>query len=127
MRKVDVVVLESPDDGQTLIKRVVAGPGDVLTVRAGRLALNGAAVAVRTTDAGLVEWLADRPHGLLLDRQGGPDYGPVQIPADAYLVMGDNRGNSHDGRLFGFVPRRAIYGRAVSVWWNQAGPTWRPL
>ena len=41
--------------------------------------------------------------------------------------IGDNRGNSRDGRYFGFVPRTAILGKAVGVFWGEDGPGWRRL
>jgi len=40
--------------------------------------------------------------------------------------MGDNRGDSHDGRSFGLVARDAILGRAMGVFW-RGGPTWDGL
>jgi signal peptidase I len=44
------------------------------------------------------------------------------------LVLGDARGNSRDGRYFGFVPETAIYARAVGVFWRDAdGFGWREL
>src|SRR5574341_730080 len=49
-----------------------------------------------------------------------------QVPPDHYLVLGDNRMNSHDGRAFGLVTRDAVRGRVIAVWWRR-GPTWRPL
>jgi signal peptidase I len=42
-------------------------------------------------------------------------FGPVQVPAGGYFMMGDNRDNSFDSRYFGPVPRQQIIGRATSV------------
>jgi signal peptidase I len=119
----DVVVLESPESGIVLLKRVVAGPGDLVQVQEGKLLLNGRPVPVEVKDGGVVEGLGDG-HGLRLDDGGGPDFGPVQVPKDSYLVLGDNRGNSRDGRYFGFVKRDAILGRAISILARRGGLTW---
>jgi signal peptidase I len=49
------------------------------------------------------------------------------VPEDSFLVLGDNRGNSHDGRMFGFVKRQAILGKAVAVFARDGSLTWIPL
>ncbi|HOX42481.1 MAG TPA: signal peptidase I [Myxococcota bacterium] len=123
----DVVVLDSPVDGERLVKRVVAVPGDRIAVRGGRLVLEGRPVPLRAGAGGLVEELPGRAHLLSLDRGGGPDLGPLSLPPGRYLVLGDNRGNSADGRVFGLVPRELIVGRAVAVWWRDGGLTWLRL
>jgi signal peptidase I len=123
----DVVVLGSPENGITLLKRVVAGPGDMVTVRGGHVDLNGTSVRVTSAGSGELEHLGATPHSLRIIDGGGPDFGPVRVPPDHYLVMGDNRGNSHDGRSFGFVTRDSIRGRAVRVFLRNGAPTWRPL
>jgi signal peptidase I len=64
---------------------------------------------------------------LQLTRGGGYDYGPVVVGRDQYLVMGDNRGESHDGRAFGLVDRNAIFGRAFAVWMRDGDPCWLKL
>ena len=122
----DVVVLDSPEDDKVLLKRVVGLPGDVISVRDGRILLNRKPVAVYAGGDALHERLGDRLHAVRLDHGGGSDYGPVEIAEGRYLVMGDNRGLSHDGREFGLVERRAIFGRAVAVYWRH-GPVWQDL
>ncbi|WP_170228915.1 signal peptidase I [Polyangium fumosum] len=120
----DVVVLASPENDSTLLKRVVAGPGDMIAVKGGRVTLNGLKAPVTHERGGAWEALGETRHPL---RLGGPDFGPVRVPDGHYLVMGDNRGNSHDGRLFGFVARDAIRGRAVRVFLRNGDFTWKTL
>jgi signal peptidase I len=123
----DVVVLASPEDGITLLKRVVAVPGDVVVVHEGQLWINGLPVPIQNDGSGLREALGRSVHPLQLTRGGGLDFGPVQVGPDQYLVMGDNRGESHDGRAFGLVERQAIFGKALSVWMRQGELCWRRL
>ena len=109
----EVAILRSPIDDVTLIKRVVAVPGDEVTIRDGHISIGGAAV--------------HSSHQVSLENGGGPDYGPVRLGADEYLVMGDNRGNSLDGRVFGTVKRNRFVGRALGVYWRGSTPVWRGL
>jgi signal peptidase I len=141
----DVVVLDAPDEDKVLLKRVVATPGTTVEVRAGRVILDardrcpagstaewrcgsidGGESPVHASGELLHEQLGGIDHAISLDRGGGPDFGPVTIPADRYLVLGDNRGDSRDGRYFGLVTRESILGRAVGVYW-RGGPTWDGL
>jgi signal peptidase I len=48
------------------------------------------------------------------------------VPADSYFMMGDNRYNSNDSRVFGAVPKAAILGRVLSIWLSDGpdGPDW---
>ena len=122
----DVVVLSSPEDDKVLLKRVVGVPGTRVEVRGGRVYLDGEVAPLEHRADGLYEQLGATDHALRLTRGGGPDWGPVTIPEGRYLVMGDNRGDSRDGRFFGLVTREAILGRAVGVFW-RSGPTWDGL
>jgi signal peptidase I len=122
----DVVVLESPDTGEVLLKRVAAVPGDTVSVRGGRVAIGGAFAPVESEGGRLVERLGGGSHDVRLTFGGGPALGPVTLPRDRYLVLGDNRGDSRDGRFFGLVERGAILGRAVGVYYRN-GFTWKKL
>ena len=86
------------------IKRVVAGPGDRLKIRDGRVILNGK----RQKEPFI------RPCPV----RDGCDYPrEVTIPADHYFMMGDNRGASDDSRFWGPVPRDWIIGGAFATYW----------
>jgi signal peptidase I len=108
----DVVVfsptdtLEKQNFHDAFIKRVIGLPGDKVEVKDGRVFIN---------DKPLEEdYIADRPQY---------QYGPVTVPQDQYLVLGDNRNNSYDSHYWGFVPRNHIIGRAVVRFWpmNRLG------
>ena len=122
----DVVVLDSPEEDKVLLKRVIGIPGARVEVRGGRITLDDKLAPIEEKPDGLYEQLGGVLHPIRLTRDGGPDWGPVTIPDGRYLVMGDNRGESHDGRTFGLVEREAIHGRAIGVYW-RSGPIWGGL
>jgi signal peptidase I len=84
-----------------LIKRVVALPGETVEARDGLVYVDGRR---------LVE-----PY--LPEGAGTFDFGAVTVPSDHVFVMGDNRGNSQDSRMFGPVPISSIVGRALFRAW----------
>lgn len=124
----DVVVLRSPEDADVvLLKRVVAIPGDLVEIRHGRIYLDGEAAPVSSEGDVLLESLGAAKHALRLGMGGGPDFGPTTLPPRKYLVVGDNRGDSRDGRVFGLVDRDGFLGHAKSVVLRQGRLTWHPL
>jgi signal peptidase I len=123
----DVVVLRSPENGITLLKRVVAIPGDEVAVVDGHLWINRRPIPVAQQSGALIESLGHATHAIRLTSGGGPQYGPVRLEGNEYLVLGDNRGESHDGRAFGLVEGRAILGKALGVWMRDGHPGWHPL
>ncbi len=123
----DVVVLTSPADGEVLLKRVVAVPGDVVAVRGGHVSIDGVQAPVHEDAGAAYEQLGGRDHRLGTEYGGGPDFGPVRVPEGRFLVLGDNRGNSADGRVFGWVDRGAILGQAVAVCVRDGKPVWQGL
>lgn len=121
----EVVIFDSPRDGNRLIKRIVAVGGDEVAVINGHLLVNGQTLAdVRHPD---VEVFAGRIVRLDLSSGGGPDYSGV-VPRGKLLAVGDHRGNSLDGRFFGLIDEPSVYGRAVAVYFRRnEGFAWKGL
>ena len=86
------------------IKRVVAGPGDRLSVVDGHVVLNGERQAEPFAEP------CGGGDGCTLSRT-------VTIPAGHYFMMGDNRGFSDDSRFWGPVPRKWVIGQAFATYW----------
>lgn len=121
----EVVIFDSPRDGTRLIKRIVAVAGDSVVVRNGRLSINGQVMA--HAEQLNVEVFGDRMVSLDLSDGGGPDYSG-EIMQGKLLAVGDHRGNSLDGRIFGVVDEELVYGRAVAVYFRRDdGFIWQKL
>jgi signal peptidase I len=86
------------------IKRVVAGPGDTISIRDGRVVRNGK--------------LQTEP--FIAPCGGGPQCNyphAITVPAGYWFMMGDNRGMSDDSRFWGPIPRKWIIGGAFATYW----------
>lgn len=122
----EVVVFHSPDSGERMVKRVVAVAGDTVEIREGQLFLGD--VAAARPNAPTLEWFKGRPITIKIEANGGRPLPMTTIPPGKVLVLGDNRGNSVDGRHFGLVDEDAIFGKAVRVAYRKgSGFQWSRL
>ena len=102
----DIIILRPPsDNSKDFIKRIIALPGERILISKGFVYINGHEL--------------DEPYlpeaWTQLDTWGGPD--GMAVPPNAYFVMGDNRNRSQDSRIFGFIGRDRIDGRAwFRIW-----------
>jgi signal peptidase I len=99
----DVVVFWYPlDVTKSFIKRVIGLPGDLVEIREGRVYINGKEL--------------NEPYvpNEYMDSSG---YAPMRVQPGEYFVMGDHRISSNDSRMFGAVPGKYIYGKAVFAYW----------
>jgi signal peptidase I len=139
----DVVTFFSPQNDMRLIKRIAGVPGDTVEMRGKRLLVNGHLADYaderiapeplgdgRSTNAMHVEEdIAGARHEIqwLSRRMPQDDFGPIVIPQDQFLMLGDNRDNSEDSRFFGLVPRERLIGHAVRILVSaDIKGSWRP-
>ena len=92
--------LKAKNFKDAFLKRIIGIPDDTLEVKDGKVYVN---------EKVLEENYIAQP----------PDYqfGPVKVPANSYLVLGDNRNNSYDSHYWGFVPKDLIIGKATKIFW----------
>jgi signal peptidase I len=122
----EVAVFDSPADGVLLIKRIVAVGGQVVSLHDGHMVVDG--VALESGMAFTSEQFGKRLVELNLADGGGPPIDRLVIPPGKLLAIGDHRGNSLDGRYWGLIDERELYGRAVAVYFRSGdGFVWKPL
>lgn len=108
IQRSDVIVFHAPDvDGKDYIKRVIGLPGDSIDMKDDVLYINGKAVEEPYLNANK----EDNPiNKLTEDFSLQEKTGESQVPKNMLFVMGDNRLNSKDSRIFGFISYDSIVG-----------------
>ena len=130
-RRRDVVVFDSAEEpGLTVVKRIIGVPGDTIEMRDNVVLINGERL--------------DEPHAVVTDELGDPadakmrawqlryflgedrlhyapslkNWGPLAVPPDSFMMMGDNRDFSYDSRYWGFLGGDRIMGKALIVYYS---------
>jgi len=120
----DIVIIDSAAANKRLVKRIVGLPGDVVFMQNNALTINGnpahyEVVSEQPDAAIIIEELPESTHQARVSRsylsRNSRSYGPVEVPPNQYFVLGDNRDNSADSRIYSFIPREELIGRSSSV------------
>jgi signal peptidase I len=100
----DIVIFRFPKDApknqRDFIKRVIGLPGDIVEIKDGKVFVNGKALEEK--------YVKEAPQY---------DWGPETVPSGDYFVMGDNRNNSYDSHVWGFLPADHVVGKALFIFW----------
>jgi len=124
----EIVICYSPADGKRLVKRLIGVPGDRIELRKNILFINDEPTEYGTLDQQIIdgietgeqtqyrfmsETIDQRSHAIMLTPRirAKRSFGPVTLPDNQFLILGDNRDQSHDSRFFGTVDRNQIVGR----------------
>src|SRR5215510_1563300 len=101
LKRGDVVVFLFPDDpSKSYVKRLIGLSGDTVEIREGKVIVNGQELDEPYVDSRLNQSHRSQP--------------PIFVRPNYYYVLGDNRDNSSDSRVWGLVPERYIYAKVVS-------------
>jgi len=101
----DIIVFLYPDDQtKSYIKRIVGLPHEVIEIREGLTVVNGRPL--------------EEPYVNPQLNQSARSSQPLRLAADNYYVLGDNRDNSSDSRLWGPVKRELIYGKYLKKYFD---------
>jgi signal peptidase I len=105
----DIVVFRAPPQaivdlkskpGTLYVKRIIALPGQQVAIQQGQV------------------WVDQKPFAETAQvKPGSYDWGPQVVPLNAYFVLGDNRDNSADSHVWGFLPKADLLGRAYKIYW----------
>jgi signal peptidase I len=104
-RRGDVVVFRPPGArSEPYIKRIIGLPGETVEIREGAVFIDGARLHEPYVSSS-TSW------------RGSGDESAITIPEDEYFMLGDNRSNSSDSRVFGTVPKENIIGKSWIAYW----------
>jgi len=119
----DIIVFQYPlNPNKDFVKRCIAVEGQVVEMRDKVLYVDGkpeeSASSMKYSDPKILP-------GSLSNRD---NFGPLRVPPGQLFVLGDNRDNSRDSRVWGFLEKKFVKGKAVGIYWSWApdpdAPKW---
>jgi signal peptidase I len=122
----DIIIFDSVASDKRLVKRVIGVPGDSIVMKNNKLIINGQVLSYQDKSTqsdnsndynDKTETINGHRHNIRTNNLASQlaNFNKVSVPAGQYLVLGDNRDNSADSRVIGFVPRNEIVGRSSKV------------
>ena len=130
----EIIVFIPPHENKYYIKRVIGLPGDTVRYEDKNLYINGELISKDYVESIMVETsIGDLPGVLYRETINGVEHSTQNIdavgrqrarttwviPNGHYFMMGDNRDNSSDSRVWGTVPNENVVGKAVAVWMHK--------
>ena len=130
----EVIVFIPPHENKYYIKRVIGLPSDTVRYEDKNLYINGELISKDYVESIMVETsIGDLPGVLYSETINGVEHSTQNIdavgrqrarttwviPNGHYFMMGDNRDNSSDSRVWGTVPNEDVVGKAVAVWMHK--------
>ena len=117
----DVVVFVPPHVNAPFVKRLIGKPGDVIRYQNKKLYVNNTPLdqELISSEPGeliIKETFEETSRIIRLQETASEFPYEVTVPSGHYFVMGDNRDNSSDSRIWGFVPRENFMGTAEVIW-----------
>ncbi len=107
LQRGDIVVFYYPvNPTKSYIKRIVGLSGEAVEIREGKVLINGTALAETYVLPSNNRVMAARAE--------------IRVPEDSYYVIGDNRDNSNDSRMWGPLQRKFIYGKFVRKYYSAS-------
>ena len=117
----DVVVFVPPHVSAPFVKRLIGKPGDVIRYQNKKLYVNNTPldqelISSKPGELIIKETFEETSRIIRLRETASEFPYEVTVPSGHYFVMGDNRDNSSDSRIWGFVPRENFMGTAEVIW-----------
>lgn len=107
LQRGDIVAFHYPiDPTKSYLKRIVGLPGEVVEIRDGKVLVNGTAL--------------DEPYVTPANNRALPGRKEIRLPNDTYYVVGDNRDNSNDSRMWGPLEHKFIYGKFIRKYYSSS-------
>lgn len=98
IKRFDIVVVD--DEEELIIKRVIGLPGEYIEYKNNKLYVNG-------------KYVKENFNRKEMNDYSIKELGKTKVPEDTYFVLGDNRPNSKDSRIIGFIPKKQILGKTA--------------
>jgi signal peptidase I len=132
----EVIVFKFPQNPDVFyVKRVIGLPGETFEIKKGQVFINNQPILAEKINSeemfqlkkmmpafeetqGEFDYFKEQGHWIRFfkDQIEQSEYGPLKIPQNSFLVLGDNRDQSSDSRVWGFVPFELVLGKAARIW-----------